>query len=71
MPGPAAPPVVTPTDEVPVVFGHYWFSADREPGPCGPAAVCVDHSAGVGGPLVAYRWSPGVAIDRAPFVTSR
>lgn len=43
------------TDPVPVVFGHYWcddrFEVIR------PTTVCVDYSAGRGGPLAAYRWS--------------
>ena len=42
-------------EAIPVVFGHYWNSGPlrRE----GPTTVCVDYSAGKGGPLVAYRWS--------------
>jgi hypothetical protein len=47
---------VEPYDaEVPVVFGHYWWSWDRRE--VRDRTVCVDHSAGLGGPLVAYRWS--------------
>jgi len=48
-------------DDVPVFFGHYWRTgaprlADRH-------TVCVDYSAGRGGPLVAYRWSGGALSD--------
>ena len=43
------------SDDVPVVFGHYWrtgaFAIEST------IAVCVDYSAGKGDPLVAYRWS--------------
>jgi hypothetical protein len=43
------------TDEVPVVFGHYWFTG--APAPAATYAVCVDYSATRdGGSLVAYRW---------------
>lgn len=45
----------TPVD-VPVVFGHYWFSGELRTVPAS-THVCVDFSAGKGGPLVAYRWS--------------
>jgi len=52
-------------DDVPVFFGHYWFT--RAPAPASPRAVCVDYSAvRPGHPLVAYRWDggPGVSADR-------
>lgn len=42
------------TETVPVIFGHYWNSG--KPQREGPATVCVDYSAGSGGPLAAYRW---------------
>jgi hypothetical protein len=40
--------------EKPVFFGHYWLTG----APVLQTArhVCVDYSAGVGGPLVAYRF---------------
>lgn len=42
-------------DDVPVFFGHYWFTGD--PAPAARRAVCVDYSAARdGGSLVAYRW---------------
>ncbi len=40
---------------VPVFFGHYWFSGT--PRIAGPHTACVDYSAVQGGPLVAYRWN--------------
>jgi hypothetical protein len=47
----------TDTDDVPVIVGHYWENGT--PAVLGPKAACVDHSAGRGGPLVAYRWDDG------------
>ena len=40
--------------DVPVIFGHYWFEAPLAV--ANPRALCVDYSAGTGGPLVAYRF---------------
>lgn len=47
---------VPPYDAViPVVFGHYWRQwGDPD---VSARAACVDHSAVLGGPLTAYRWS--------------
>ena len=42
------------TDDVPVIFGHYWFEAPDVP--TNPKALCVDYSAGAGKELVAYRF---------------
>lgn len=39
---------------VPVIFGHYWFEAPLTV--TNPRALCVDYSAGAGGPLAAYRF---------------
>ena len=44
------------TDNVPVIFGHYWRTDSSEDT---AKTVCVDHSAGKCGPLVAYRWNEG------------
>lgn len=52
----------------PTFFGHYWMRG--EPGVQSDTAVCVDYSAGKGGPLVAYRWDQGVPLAAAHFVTS-
>lgn len=43
-------------DAPPVFFGHYWLT-------CTPAlqasnALCLDYSAGKGGPLVTYAYEP-------------
>jgi hypothetical protein len=39
----------------PVFFGHYWLTGDK-PSLESKRAVCLDYSAGKGGPLVAYRF---------------
>ncbi len=52
-------------DDVPVFFGHYWFTG--RPAPAADRAVCVDYSAvRPGYPLVAYRWDgeERPAVDR-------
>jgi hypothetical protein len=49
--------------DVPVVFGHYWYSGELRLD--NPKAVCVDYSAGKGGPLVAYRWSGETELTTA------
>ena len=41
-----------------------------EPGLQSDAAVCVDYSAGKGGPLVAYRWDQGAPLAANQFVTT-
>jgi len=38
----------------PVIFGHYWLPKDWPPARILPNVICVDYSAGKGGPLVAY-----------------
>ena len=52
----------------PVFFGHYWMRG--EPRLQSDNAVCVDYSAGKGGPLVAYRWDQGAPLAASRFVTS-
>jgi hypothetical protein len=52
------------TDKIPVVYGHYWREgrpAHREDWTAHTA--CIDFSAVLGGPLVAYRWSGETEID--------
>jgi hypothetical protein len=64
LPGPFAVP--SDDDGRPIVFGHYWYR-----GPMvlqGRRAVCVDHSAVLGGRLVAYRWSGEPELDAANLV---
>jgi hypothetical protein len=50
--------------DVPVIFGHYWFEVPLAM--ANPLALCVDYSAGAGGPLVAYRFDgePELALDK-------
>lgn len=55
-------------DSKPTFFGHYWMTG--KPRLLSATAVCVDYSAGKGGPLVAYRWQPGEALDARNFVTT-
>lgn len=56
------------TDDVPVLFGHYWRTEHSVI--CTPTTACVDFSAGNGGSLVAYRWSGGL-LDPDNFVSSQ
>jgi hypothetical protein len=56
------------TDNRPTFFGHYWMTG--APLLQSNKAVCVDYSAGKGGPLVAYRWNKGEPLSAANFVAS-
>lgn len=49
---------------VPVIFGHYWFETPLTV--ANPLALCVDYSAGKGGPLAAYRFDgePTLSAER-------
>jgi Calcineurin-like phosphoesterase len=49
--------------EPPVTFGHYWLPKDWRPAPIMPNVICVDYSAGKGGPLVAYSFDPARARE--------
>lgn len=42
-------------DEIPVFFGHYWFSS-AEPSVIEPKFACLDYSVASGGFLTAYTW---------------
>jgi len=49
----------------PVFFGHYWLTGT--PRLQAPNALCLDYSAGKGGPLVTYVFEPGagpLSLDR-------
>lgn len=49
------PPVLPYSASTPVAFGHYWRQwGDPD---VSERTVCVDHSAVLGGPLTAYRWT--------------
>ena len=54
-------------DEIPLFFGHYWCSETHEI--VAQHAICVDYSAGKGGPLKAYRWDGEKVIDRVKLVS--
>lgn len=45
-----------PAGAAPVFFGHYWL--EGTPWLQAANALCLDYSAGAGGPLVAYRFDP-------------
>ncbi len=49
------PPVLPYDARIPVVFGHYWRQWEHRD--VSEYTACVDHSAALGGPLTAYRWS--------------
>jgi Calcineurin-like phosphoesterase len=49
--------------EPPVIFGHYWLPRDWPPAPIMLNVICVDYSAGKGGPLVAYSFDPARASE--------
>ena len=54
------------TDDVPVIFGHYWCNPEFMI--LGPTTLCVDFSAGKGGPLAAYRWDGEQMLDERKLV---
>lgn len=58
-------PFTTPSEwepyeltEPPVIFGHYWLPKEWPMASILPNVICVDYSAGMGGPLVAYSFDP-------------
>jgi hypothetical protein len=48
-------------DTIPLFFGHYWCTDKDEI--ISDHAMCVDYSAGKGGPLKAYRWNGESKLD--------
>ena len=46
-----------PADAKPVFFGHYWMTGEIVQQ--APSVLCLDYSAGKGGPLVAYTFEEG------------
>ncbi len=55
-------------DDTPVFFGHYWWNG--APAPLADRVACVDYSAGLGGPLVAYRWDGESVLQARHFVSA-
>lgn len=47
------------THQSPLFIGHYWLPPDAPKQPLTPYVACLDYSAGVGGPLVAYSCDSG------------
>ena len=62
------PPDLLPgyPDDKPVFFGHYWMTGT--PTVLSERAACVDYSAGLGGPLVAYRFDREPRLSDQRFV---
>jgi hypothetical protein len=52
--------------DVPVIFGHYWWSAREGVG--SDRAVCVDYSVAKKGELVAYRWDGERTLSESKIV---
>jgi len=50
----------------PVFFGHY--ALNGPPNLAGGNLVCVDYSVAYGGPLMAYRYTPGQPLNKQHFV---
>ncbi|MBN1686858.1 MAG: hypothetical protein JW852_09405 [Spirochaetales bacterium] len=53
-------------DDVPVLFGHYWFRGD-EPAVISPKIACLDYSVAMGGFLTAYTWRGEKCLRNAGF----
>jgi hypothetical protein len=58
-----------PNDAPPVFFGHYFKPSASRLEPESPNVACLDYSAAVDGPLVAYRWKGGVSIDPENYIS--
>ena len=56
------------TESVPVLFGHYWLPPDTDRVPLADNIGCLDFSAGLTGPLVAYRWDGESCLQAKHFV---
>lgn len=57
------------SDDSPLTFvGHYWRVGAMQP--LSPRVICVDYSAGKGGPLAAYRWSGETAPEVGHFIAA-
>jgi hypothetical protein len=57
------------SDDIPVVYGHHWRSGEPDEHlDWTKRTACVDFSAVLGGPLVAYQWSGETGIDPTHYV---
>jgi len=52
----------------PVFFGHYWLPPHSPKQPLAPNIACLDFSAGLEGPLVAYRWDGERELDACKMI---
>jgi hypothetical protein len=52
-----------PPEACPIFFGHYFKPAATQFHPERHNVACLDHSAAIGGPLVAYRWQGEARIN--------
>jgi hypothetical protein len=57
-----------PDDAPPVFFGHYFKPPRSEVKPERHNVACLDHSAAIDGPLVAYRWKGEARINPEHYV---
>jgi hypothetical protein len=56
---------VNPPTDKPIFFGHYWLTG--QPYLQSSKIVCLDYSAGKGGPLCAYRWVGEKSLNASHF----
>ncbi len=54
----------------PVFVGHYWLPPTTPRTPMAPSVACLDYSAGLDGPLVAYRWDGESTLLPEKFIAS-
>jgi len=57
-----------PENEIPVFFGHYWFTGKVRV--LSGNVACLDYSAAKAGPLVAYQWSEPGELQGENFLSS-
>ena len=60
-----------PEPTKPTFIGHYWFPKENRPEPAARRVACVDYSAGLGGPLVAYRFEGETELVAERFASAR
>jgi len=58
-----------PADAPLVFFGHYFKPASQALAPECHNVACLDHSAAIGGPLVAYRWNGEASIKLENYIS--